>query len=483
MSDLETAARQIKRWKDDPAFFVHDQFHVEPDLWQLKALREFPSQDPAKLRISLQSCAGPGKSALLAWCGWNFLACYGDTGRHPKGAAVSITADNLKDNLWPEFKKWQDRSPFLSQAFTWTKHRIFARHHPETWFISARSWSKTANADEQGRTLSGLHSEYVLVLIDESGNIPTAILKAAEQALSNCKWGKIMQAGNPTSRDGILYAAATTLRHLWFIIRVTGDPDDPARSKRISIERAREQIATFGRDNAWVMAYILGEFPPTSINHLLGPDDIQKAMQRHLTEDKYSFSQRRLGVDVARFGDDRTVIFPRQGLASFRPVEMRNARSHDIAARVAMAMDKWPGEAIFLDVTGGWGAGVEDALLQGGRPVFPVEFAGKALDSRYYNKRTEIWFQMADWIKRGAALPYIEQLSRELSTPMYWFDRGKFRLEEKDQIKSRLGFSPDYADGLACTFALPDMPTEIGLPAAMRGYEKMKSDYDPLDDD
>src|SRR3989304_4145199 len=108
---------------------------------------------------------GPGETAVLAWCGLNFLCCYTGKGEHPKGAAVSITRDNLRDNLWPELAKWQARSQFLSQAFTWTAEKLFANDHPETWFIAARSWSKTANTEEQGRALSGLHSQFVLYLI------------------------------------------------------------------------------------------------------------------------------------------------------------------------------------------------------------------------------------------------------------------------------------------------------------------------------
>lgn len=479
---MTPAQAKIKTWREQPAKFVHDQFGVTPDKWQEKVLEVFPSMQPDKIRISMQACAGPGKSAVLAWVGWNFLSCYGDRGEHPKGAAVSVTGDNLADNLWPEFSKWQSRSSYLTKAFTWTKSRIFAKDHPETWFIAARSFSKTADSEEQGRTLSGLHSKYVLALIDESGDIPLAVAKAAEQALSTKpKFGKILQAGNPTSVEGILHAAATTLRHLWHIVRITGDPDDSDRSPRIDIDWARAQIETYGRENPWVMAYILGQFPSSSINTLLGADVVADALGRHLREDAYSFSQKRLGVDVARFGDDRTVIFPRQGLAAMKPVIMRGARTPDIAARVALAKSRWNSELEFVDGTGGYGSGVIDALLQGGHSPHEVQFAGKPIDIRYANKRAEMWFDMADWIKRGGAIPNMPELGRELTAPTYTFVKGKFLLEPKEQIKKRLGFSPDLADALALTFALPDMPAN---PGHMIGVEndvnKCKSDYDPM---
>lgn len=477
---MTPAQRKIKAWRESPALFVKEQFGIDPDKWQLEALNVFPSQEPDKIRMALQACAGPGKSAILSWCGWNFLSCYGSKGEHPKGAAVSITGDNLADNLWPEFSKWQSRSDFLLKAFKWTKSRIFSTDHPETWFLSARSFAKTANAEEQGRTLSGLHSKYVLLLIDESGDIPVTVMKAAEQALGNCLFGKVIQAGNPTSHDGMLYAAATKFRHLWYVIRITGDPEDPNRSPRIDIEMAREQIKTFGRSDPWVMATILGEFPPSSINTLMGPDLVNAALGKHLTEDQYSYAQKRLGIDVARFGDDRTVIFPRQGLAARNPVIMRGARTQDIAARVAAAKSKWNSEMEMVDGTGGYGSGVIDSLLQAGHNPLEVQFAGKAIDSRYANKRAEMWFEMADWLKRGGALPNLADLAKELTAPTYTFSQGRFLLEPKDQIKKRLGFSPDMADALALTFAMPDMPAAMSIIPGQHDVSQLLSDYDPM---
>jgi len=476
--------KKIKEWKEDPVVFVKQQFQVEPDKWQEEALRAFASQDEDKKRISLQACVGPGKSALLAWCAWNFLAAYGSKGEHPKGAAVSITANNLKDNLWAELSKWRDRSPYLVEKYEWTKERIFSKEFPSTWFMSARSFSKTANAEEQGRTLSGLHSKFVLALIDESGEIPPAVSKAAEQVLSNCEFGKILQAGNPTSHDGILYAASTSLKHLWHVIKITSDPDDPNRSTRVDIDWAREQIKTFGKDNPWVMSSILGQFPPSSINSLLGPDEVMAAMQRTYRSEEYSFAQKRLGVDCARFGSDKTVIFPRQGLASFIPSEMRGARTNDIAAKVALIKKEFASEIELVDGTGGYGAGVIDCLLQAGYSPIEVNFAGKATDPRFANKRAEMWFNMAEWIKRGGALPNNSELQRELTAPTYTYVNGKFQLEPKEKIKERIGVSPDMSDALCLTFALPEMSSNpVYIPGVTPTRTKSKHEYNPLGED
>jgi phage terminase large subunit len=461
---LRDAKLRIQQWKADPVQFVRDNFKVEPDRWQVQGLRAFA--DPSLQRIAFQACAGPGKTAVLSWLGWNFLSCYAAKGEHPKGAAVSITSDNLKDNLWAELAKWRDRSPFLQAAFEWTKERIFARDHPSTWFISARSWSKSASPEEQGRTLSGLHSRFVLYLVDESGDISPAVSRAAEQGLSNCTFGKIIQAGNPTSHAGMLYHAAESNR--WEVIRITGDPDDENRSPRIDLEWAKEQIQQYGRENPWVMAYILGKFPPTAINTLLGPDDIADSIKRHYRDDEFSFAAKILGVDCARFGDDPWVIFPRQGLVAFEPVVLRNPKTQEVAGRIVAGWQRWDADACMIDDTGGYGGGCIDALELAGYNPTPVNYSGKATDPRYFNKRSEMYFKAAEWVKGGGALPNVPEITAEATTPRYWIHEGKLRVEEKAQIKVTLGRSPNHWDAFSQTFAY-DVAPRAGVGSMFRG--------------
>lgn len=475
---MQDAARKIREWRQDPVMFVRDNFNAEPDMWQVRALEAFKSTDPSKMRISLQACAGPGKSAVISWCVWNFLSCYGEPGDHPKGAAVSITEINLKDNLWTELSKWQQRSKYLTANFTWTRTRISANDHPATWFFSARSFPKSADPEEQGKTLSGVHSKYVMFAIDESGAIPIPVAKAAEQAMGGDGFSKIIQAGNPISLDGMLYSAS--LSDDWYVIRITGDPEDKERSPRIDMDWAKSQIQKYGRDDPWVASYILGEFPSSSINTLLSDADVRAALGKHLLPDAYEHAQKRLGIDVARFGYDSTVIFPRQGLAARRFVTMKQARSHEIAARVMLAKQRWGSEVEFVDGTGGFGSGVIDSMIQAGETPHEIHFSAKATDDRYYNKRAEMWFEMADWIKRGGAIPNDVQLKKELCAPTYSFKNGKFILESKEQIKKRLGFSPDRADALALTFAIPEVEGRSKYSGLNKNRNKMEHDYDPL---
>lgn len=494
-SDVALAQAQVARYRELPygaCRFVEEQFHATPDFWQEEALIAFA--DPAQQRISLQAAAGVGKSAVMSWCAWYFLATQCTAaGEHPKGLVVGITDANLKDNFWAEMARWRSVSPYLRSAFTWSDKRIFANDHPSTWFLGRRNWPKAGSADEQGATLSGLHARAVASFIDESGGIPPTVLRAAEQALADKpRFGKIMQAGNPISLDGMLYFAATKVRDQWTIIVVTNDPEDPRCSSRGDKDWARQQIATYGRDNNWIKSYLLGQFPDSSLNTLLGVEDVLAAMNREYDEDVYAWAQKRLGVDVARFGDDRSVIFPRQGVRAFKPVEMRVANTMQIAARVMQAFDKWKPEIALVDDTGHWGHGCLDALHSAQPEPYHavgINFAQKALNPRYRNRRTAMWIDMAQWVKDGGWLPNVPTLVDELITPTYTFANGTLQLEEKDFIKKRLGRSPDLADALALTFAIPDMPGSVtaDLPGQMRalvesaqGGGRAAIDYDPF---
>jgi hypothetical protein len=448
------AAERIRQWRAQPVRFARECLGAEPDAWQARAMDAVSPEGPT--RLALSACAGPGKSALLAWLGWWWLACHAEKGEHPKGIAVAASADNLATNLWPELAKWRARSPFLSQAFEWQKERIFAKDHAETWFLQARAFARSADPQEQGRILSGLHSRFPLVLIDESGDMAPSVGRAAEQALGGCRRGLVAQAGNPTSQSGLLYDSCVTRRDAWSVVRITADPDDPERTPRVDIAWAREQIRLYGRENPWVQAYILGLFPSGAMDALLSAEQVAESWKRAPREADYAHAPGILGCDVARFGDDRTVIVRRQGNICWEPITMRGAATDVVAGRLATLATEHGAEAIFVDGTGGYGAGVVDALRRTRHAPIEVAFSGAPIDERFFNKRSEMWWLMAEWVKKSGALPPgCTELLPELTAPTYWLQNGKLRLEEKDQIKKRLGRSPDVADALALTFAHP----------------------------
>ena len=140
-------------------------------------------------------------------------------------------------------------------------------------------------------------------------------------------------------------------------------------------------------------------------------------MRRKLRPDVYDWAQKRLGIDVARTGADMTVLFPRQGLMAFSPVEMRHGvldkPSVDIANRVIAAKLKWGSEREYFDDTVGWAHGAIDVFRAAGYDSsVGVDFGAKVGDKRYANRRSEMWMRMAEWLKNGGALPYLPRLIR-----------------------------------------------------------------------
>jgi hypothetical protein len=217
-------------------------------------------------------------------------------------------------------------------------------------------------------------------------------------------------------------------------------------------------------------------------DQLISLSDVLDATRRFYKEFDISQSPKILGVDPARFGDDRAVIVQRQGLQMFPPTVLRGVDNMSLASRVANMIEDWGPDAVFVDQ--GAGSGVIDRLRQLGYDVMEVPFGGKATQPHLFaNRRSEMWSQMAEWIRSGGAIPADNELGQELATPIYWFDAtGRKVLESKDDIKKRLqgGASPDIADALALTFAAP-VKKKLVIDEIERVFKKKteKQEYDP----
>jgi len=166
-----------------------------------------------------------------------------------------------------------------------------------------------------------------------------------------------------------------------------------------------------------------------------------------------------LGVDIARGGKDKTRIVDRRGRCAGHACDetIDSADLMDVTGRVAKEIDRLEPEAVFLDVTG-LGAGVYDRLRERGyKEVHAVNFGSKAREAqRYANKRAEIWARLAGWLldEGGADIPDSDEWQASLCAPGYLFDsNSRLLLEKKEDIRARVGFSPDVGDALALTFA------------------------------
>lgn len=203
------------------------------------------------------------------------------------------------------------------------------------------------------------------------------------------------------------------------------------------------------------------DFSASSDEALISIDLVREALGRQVREDAYRFAAKILGVDVALGGADRTVIQPRQGLAAFEPQVLNYSDPQDIADVIALKIDAWRPDAVFIDDSGGFGSGVLSRLrnnlnfdavgVRGGMP---------ARDERYQDRNMEMWIAMRDWLREGGCLPRNNQYLVDLTGRLYGAGnaRGKLALEKKEHMKSRGLKSPDFADALAFTFAAPVQP-------------------------
>lgn len=240
----------------------------------------------------------------------------------------------------------------------------------------------------------------------------------------------------------------------------------------------KDEVARLRRDmseTSFAREYLC-DFSASGDDQLISMGDVQEAAQRVYRVGEMDYAPRILGVDPARFGDDRSVIFPRQGLQAFTPEVYRGIDNMELAARVAAKIDSWQPDAVFVDA--GNGVGVIDRLRQLNYEIIEIHFGGKSMQPQYTNKRVEMWFGVRDWLRLGGAIPNDVALKQDLGAPIYWYDAAnRIVLEPKDEIKKRGLPSPDLGDALALTFA---MPVEKRAAIEMRrNSHKEGRDHDP----
>jgi hypothetical protein len=449
----------------------------EPDQWQKDVLTDISNGIKSgsidamdAIQIAVASGHGIGKSALVSWIILWAMSTREDT----KGVVTANTENQLKTKTWAELAKWYRLCLFKSW-FELTATAIFStdKDHEKTWRIDMIPWS-----ERNTEAFAGLHNKgsRILVVFDEASSIPDMIWEVAEGALTDENTEIIWCCfGNPTQNIGRFRECFGKFKHRWNTRQI-----DSRTVSMTNKTQLQKWVDDYGEDSDFVRVRVRGVFPATSANALIGSDDVDAAMSRHYSEDKYSFASVILGVDVARQGDDSSVIQRRQGIVSFEPKVMKIPDTMLVANQVAIEIDSSKADACFIDSTGGYGVGVVDALRQTRYSPTEVYFSGKATDQRYFNKRSEMWFEMVEWIKSGGALPKSQELKEELCAATYTFQGDKFRLCDKDDIKEAIGRSPDMADALALTFAYPVAPRPHPLFGSMnRSSINSRREYNP----
>ena len=453
----DISAKVMKLWQMKPEVFLRDNFDIVLDTWQQDAVDLYVRYQ----RLAMICSKGPGKTFLLASLGWHFFL----TNKLPKMAALSISAKNLRSNMWAELAMLGARSDLVVKSATIKSERITLNNYEKISFIDFRSFEREADQSQQASALAGLHADNIMFLIDEGGTIPEAIFITADAALSGTdgpgKKARLLVAANPEVPSGLIYKAAKGLTSVpWATLKVSGDPLDPKRAKRVSKEWAQGLIDEYGRDSDYVKVNILAEYPTTSEETLLTEEEIDNSCKRNIAEDRLKPYETIMGVDVARGGMDSTVIAIRRGKKVLRIIPLSSSLDGaELAGQVMHHAQDLKVNKVIVDSTGGFGHSLLDMLkFQKGFDVEGVNYSGKARDERkYFNIRSQMYCELRDWVRDGGQLLPDQRLKADLMASRVSFMKGRFRLEDKEQCKKRLGRSPDRSDALCQTFFNPEM--------------------------
>ena len=433
----------IAKYKSDPVRFVIDILEQEPDPWQ-KDLLEASQKERL---LAVKSGHGTGKSTACAWLMLHHMLCF-----YPqKTVCTAPTAAQLFDALFAELKSQLLRlPPALKDLFEVFSERIVLKSDPSGSFISARTARK-----EQPEALQGIHSEHVLLICDEASNVSDLIFQAAGGSLSSTH-SKLLMCGNPTRSEGYFYDAFTKLKDRWWLKTVSCE-DSP----RVSAEYIEEMAERYGRDSNTFSIRVRGNFAETSDDTIISNGLVESAVERDV--DPTGNAPIVWGLDVARYGSDKSALCKRQGNHVMEPIKswakidtMNLMGAINNEYQNSRQQNKDPQE-IMVDVIGA-GASIVDRGLELGLPVIGINTGESAsLSGQYKNLRCELWHRAKEWFEqKHCKIPRDERLMFELCSPRFSYESsGKIRMETKDEMKKRIGHrgSPDFADSFVLTFA------------------------------
>lgn len=425
-------------------------------------------------RSARASGHGVGKSALVAWI-IQFLM---STRRDTRGVVTANTARQLEDKTWPELAKWHNLL-INKHWFEWSATSYTFVLYPEEQRKNYRVTAMTVS-EENTEAFAGLHNEgkTVFIIFDEASGIAPKVWEVADGALTDGE-GFFFAFGNPTRPDGSFFDCFNEHADLYNLEHV-----DSREVSHTNKQALYDMIKKYGDDSDEIKIRIKGMFPSKAFNGFIGVDILQDAIAREHVPD--SGAALIMSVDVARFGDDESVVGFRQGRdARSRKFMSFKGLSTTKLAEIAMKVaDKERPDAIVIESTGP-GAGVIDIMRDRGYRV--IEVHPGALSSRaehYTNKRAEMWGDMRDWIAEEGCLPDDKELFHQISQVLYSFGRNAtaIRLEPKDEYKKRVGGSPDRADALALTFGvrIARRDARFAKQTSAQQHNTAITEYDPV---
>lgn len=449
----QSAAESLQRKiRDDPAFFHREVLGYEP--WEKQLEISLSIRDHRNTAI--RSANGCGKTYHIAREGLRFLYGYG-----PDAVVINTapTWTQIENQYWRYLRDAYQRALVpLGGNLLKTKLDI-----DETWFAIG-----LANDEHNMEAFQGWHAKHILVIFDEASGISPRIYEAALGAMAGGAIVRFVLVGNPTQNSGPFYDAFRDPNFNKIHISAFDVPN--VKEKRqvipglVTWEWVDELRRKYGEDSDVFRVRALGNFPLHASDTLISIDAIERAFDadRELTNQ----DDHRIGLDPARFGDDDSAFVERRGNWS-KVIEVVNGNdTMTLAGKGARLLREKTSATLWIDVTGGLGAGIFDRLREqpdiAGR-VFGVNVAGTPRDEAFHlNIRIESWVNVRDWL-RDAVLEKHEGFY-ELAQPKYKVtSAGKLQLESKEDMKKRGVPSPNVGDALALTLSRPTEGSNLGI--------------------
>ena len=422
----------------DPVLFVEGVLDAKPEKWQREALYAVRDND----RVAIRSGHGIGKTAFLSW-----LILWWVLTRSPSRIACTAnTASQLSDILWAEVAKWHRRMPDgLRELIEVTSAKV------ELTGQDSFAVARTARR-ETPEALQGFHSPNMLFLVDEASGVDDIIFEVGEGAMST-EGAKTVMTGNPTRTSGYFYEAFNKMKDSFYTMKVASQDSTQVGPKFIEDMKIK-----YGEDSNIFRVRVLGEWPEADDDVVIPLHLLQSAAEREQVAAETTPVV--WGLDVARFGTDKSALCKRKGNVVTEPI--KSWRNKDLMEMCGIILNEyetttWSDRPVEILVDSiGLGAGVVDRLTELDLPVRGINVAESAsMGERYGRLRDELWFLGKEWFEmRDCTIPNQEELIDDLSKPRFSFlSNGKLKVEGKDEMKRRGLNSPDLADAFCLTFA------------------------------
>ena len=469
---MSTNNEIMERWRGNILFFVKEAIGAVPsnqqeeglllvqkvaDARYKKSLGLKLSKDQEKYAgvfgISIRSGHGTGKDAWLAWIFIWLLFLFKDA----QGLVTAPTSDQLKDILWTRLSMWIRKSKVeLWRHIEIQTDKIFLKVNKREAFISARTCNVKASADEQNETLSGRHGDYMVMAVDEASGVPNPVFGPIEGAMSG-KMNFAILIGNPTRNSGYFFDTHNKHRHMWACLHwdcEKSNIQEIVPGMDVFVERMKKK---YSKDTNIYRIRVKGEFPKADPDSLIPLEWVMDAVDRDL--EVVEGMPVIFGVDVARYGTDKSVILIRQGNVVIEILEFNKIDTMELTGWVSCAMADYNPNAVYIDIIG-IGAGVYDRLRELGKNnVYSVCVSETASEEDKFKKlRDELWWRLREkFEQRTIKIPNDDELIGELSTIRYKPESdGTIKVEGKPEMKKRGIESPNKADALCLTYSMSD---------------------------